>query len=200
MKKSIAPFIKGKRYSVVESEVGLDKGTVEKIFREHGYADFKWLSGSDFVVSEWVRVKCMFGCGAYGKGGCCPPNVPPVAECRAFFQNYSAIAIFHFAKRVAKPEDRFAWSKDVNRKLLELEKAVFLAGNHKAFLLFMDECRLCEKCPGVRAECRNPKLARPSPESLAVDVFTTVRKAGYPINVLADYKSEMNRYAFLLVE
>ncbi len=178
----------------------MDKITVEMIFREQGYTDFKWLSGGDVVVSEWVRVKCMFGCGAYGKAGCCPPNTPSVAECRAFFQNYSAIAVFHFAKTVDKPEERFVWSKGVNRKLLDLEKAVFLAGNHKTFLLFTDECRLCEKCPGVRTECRNPKLARPSIESFAVDVYTTVRKIDYPINVLADYKSEMNRYAFLLVE
>jgi hypothetical protein len=33
-----------------------------------------------------------------------------------------------------------------------------------------------------------------------MDVFTTIRKVGYPIDVLGDYKSEMNRYAFLLVE
>jgi predicted metal-binding protein len=152
------------------------------------------------VVAEWVRMKCMFGCGAYGKSGCCPPNVPPVEDCRAFFLNYSKIAVFHIVKRVAKPEDRFGWSREVNRKLLEVEKAVFLAGNQKTFLLFMDECRLCLKCPGLRTECKNPKLARPSPESFAVDVFTTVRKVGYPIHVLDDYKDEMNRYAFLLVE
>ena len=173
---------------------------VEKIFRDLGFDDFRWISGGDVVVEEWVRMKCIFGCGAYGKSGCCPPNVPSVAECRVFFQNYSRIAVFHVAKRVAKPEDRFDWSREMNRKLLDVEKAVFLAGNHKTFLLFMDECRLCPVCPGIRAECKNPKLARPSPESFAVDVFTTVRKVGYPIDVLGDYKSEMNRYAFLLIE
>jgi len=178
----------------------LDKDAIEKIFRKLGYTDFKWLSGGDVVVSEWVRMKCMFGCRAYGKSGCCPPNVPSVAECRAFFQNYSNIAVLHFAKCVEKPEDRFAWSRELNRKLLDVERAVFLANHHKTFLLFMDECQLCDNCPGVRTECRNPKLARPSPESFAVDMFSTVRKLGYPINVLGDYKSEMNRYAFLLVE
>jgi predicted metal-binding protein len=178
----------------------LDLGKVEAVFREFGFGDFRWLSGSDVVVAEWVRIKCMFGCDAYGKSGCCPPNVPSVADCRAFIQNYSRIAVFHVAKRVAKPEDRYEWSREVNRKLLDVEKAVFLAGNHKTFLLFMDECRLCLKCPGVRMECKNPKLARPSPESFAVDVFTTVRKGGYPIDVLDDYKDKMNRYAFLLIE
>jgi hypothetical protein len=35
---------------------------------------------------------------------------------------------------------------------------------------------------------------------MAVDVFSTVRKIGYPIEVLADYRQAMNRYAFLMIE
>jgi len=35
---------------------------------------------------------------------------------------------------------------------------------------------------------------------MAVDVFTTVRNIGYPIEVLYDYSQEMNRYAFLLIQ
>jgi hypothetical protein len=45
-----------------------------------------------------------------------------------------------------------------------------------------------------------PRQARPSPESMAVDVFSTVRQVGYPIEVLSDYAQAMNRYAFLLLE
>jgi hypothetical protein len=37
-------------------------------------------------------------------------------------------------------------------------------------------------------------------EALAVDVFSTVRKYGFPIEVLSDFSQAMNRYAFLLVE
>jgi hypothetical protein len=35
---------------------------------------------------------------------------------------------------------------------------------------------------------------------MAMDVFATVRKLGYPIEVLTDYDQAMNRYAFLLIE
>jgi len=35
---------------------------------------------------------------------------------------------------------------------------------------------------------------------MAIDVFATVRKLGYPIEVLKDYSEEMNRYAILLIE
>jgi predicted metal-binding protein len=117
----------------------------------------------------------------------------------AFFKGYKTGVVFHFAKTVDRPEDRFAWTRKVNSKLLELEREVFLSGYYKAFLLFMDSCNLCESCSGVREKCRNPKLARPTPESMAVDVFETVRKIGYPIDVLSDYSQAMNRYAFFLI-
>jgi hypothetical protein len=35
---------------------------------------------------------------------------------------------------------------------------------------------------------------------MGVDVFATVRKYGFPIEVLSDYAQAMNRYAFLLIE
>ena len=173
---------------------------LEKMFKRHGYEDYRWINPKDIVIAQWARMKCMFGCKNYGKCGTCPPNTPSVAECKDFFQGYKTGVVFHFTKRVAKPEDRFAWTNKVNSKLLKLEREVFLSGFYKAFLLFMDSCHLCAKCPGVRHLCKNPKMARPSPESMAMDVYTTVRKIGYPIEVLYDYKQEMNRYAFLFIE
>lgn len=176
------------------------RSKLEALFQQHGFSDFKWIRAGDIVVAEWVRVKCMFGCDDYGRVGSCPPNVPTVAECRAFFSNYSDCALFHFSRKVEKPEERRPWSREVNRKLSKLERDVFLAGYPKAFLMFMDSCRICADCPGTRAECRDPLSSRPSPEGMAVDVFATVRQSGYPIEVLTDYSQEMNRYAFLLVE
>jgi predicted metal-binding protein len=173
---------------------------LEALFAEHGYTDFKWINPEDIIVSQWVRIKCTFGCGNYGHNASCPPNVPSVPECRQFFNEYRTAVVFHFEKRVDKPEDRHTWSRGVNEGLLKLEREVFLAGYAKAFLLFMDSCYLCDDCPGVRKKCKNPRSARPSPESMAVDVFATVRTYGYPIQVLSEYTQAMNRYAFLLIE
>ncbi len=64
----------------------------------------------------------------------------------------------------------------------------------------MDSCQICEECTSERTNCKHPKLARPTPEGMAVDVFATVRKLGYPIEVLKDYSEKMNRYAFLMIE
>ena len=177
-----------------------NRAELEQLFREHGCADFVWMNPQDIVVAQWVRMKCTFGCGEYGHNASCPPNTPSVPECRQFFSEYSDAVIFHFPKAVENPDDRHAWSRGVNLGLVKLERAVFLAGYPRAFLLAMDSCSLCTECTGTRAACKSPRQSRPSPEAMAVDVFSTVRKVGYPIQVLSDYTQTMNRYAFLLIE
>ena len=173
---------------------------LEALFKRHGFKDFKWIEPREIVVSQWVRMKCFFGCPEFGKTAACPPNIPTLSECRDFFLEYKKAVIFHFEKTVKKPEDRHAWTQKINLRLLELEREVFLLGFQKAFLLFMDSCTLCAPCPGKRSECKYPKKARPAPEAMGVDVFSTVRKIGYPIKVLSDYTQKMNRYSFLMIE
>ena len=173
---------------------------LEAMFLGSGYTDFRWINPADIVVAEWVRMKCAYGCGSYGRKAGCPPNLPSVSECQQFFREYSEAAVFHFPKAVDKAEDRLPWARTVNQGLMELERAVFLAGYRKAFLLLMAPCSLCEECAEARAECKHPNSARPTPEGMAMDVFATVRKVGYPIEVLSDYSQTMNRYAFLLVD
>jgi len=179
-------------------EIG--RKSLEKMFKKHGYDDYKWIDPKGIVVGQWARMKCMFGCKNYGKCGTCPPNTPSVAECKDFFKGYKTGAVFHFTKKVKIPEDRFAWTRKVNSKLLKMEREVFLSGYYRTFLLFMDSCNLCTSCPGIKQLCKNPKMSRPTPESMAIDVFATVRKIGYPIDVLYDYSQGMNRYAFLFIE
>jgi len=173
---------------------------LEVLFQEHGSKDFKWVEPERIVVSQWVRMKCMYGCGEYGRNASCPPNVPSVLECERFFREYRSAVIFHFVKKVDKPEDRHAWSSKVNAKLIKLEREVFLSGYERAFLLFMDSCCVCSECSGERESCKEPRLSRPSPEAMAVDVFTTVRKFGFPIEVRTNYSQKMDRYAFLMVD
>jgi predicted metal-binding protein len=173
---------------------------LEALFRTHGYSDFKWIDPKDVVVAQWVRMKCTFGCDEYGKNCCCPPNTPSVPECERFFREYGGGVIFHFAKKVAQPQDRHKWTREVNMKLSKLEREVFLAGFERAFMLFMDSCTLCDTCQPDRVNCKHPEIARPGPEAMAVDVFSTVKKYGFPIEVKTAYDQEMNRYAFLLVE
>jgi predicted metal-binding protein len=114
--------------SLIYYRMEIDKPKIEQIIKDHGFEDFKWIYPGGIIISQWVRMKCMFGCTSYNANGTCPPNVPSVDD------------------------------------------------------------------------CKNKKDSRPNPESLAIDVFKTVSKYDFPINVLKDYNEIMNRYSILLVE
>ncbi len=172
---------------------------VDDILHSNNYTDYKWIDPQQIIVAQWVRMKCMFGCGEYGHGGTCPPNTPSVSECERFFREYADAIILHFADKMKKPEDRHAWSARINARLVKLERAVFLAGFERAFILFMDSCGFCKECTGTRETCDQPRMARPSPEAMAVDVYSTVRQFGYEISVRTDYDQKMDRYALLMV-
>ena len=182
--------------------MGLKAGPKEKIdaiLAAHDYRDYKWIDPQQIIIAQWVRMKCMFGCGTYGRGGACPPNTPSVAECERFFREYGDAIVLHFEGQMDDPEDRHRWSAKINAKLLKLERDVFLAGFERAFLLFMDSCNICRECSGRRETCEQPRMARPSPEAMAVDVYATVRRFGFGINVRTAYDQRMDRYAFLMV-
>lgn len=178
----------------------MEKAKLEKLFVDRGFSEFKWIKAKDIVVAQWVRFRCMFGCPAYGKRGTCPPNVPSIDECRQMISEYDLGAVFRFEKKLDKPEDRKVWSKPIVSKLLELEREVFLSGYFKTFLISFDACGLCESCETDRTKCKDPKNARPGADAMGIDVYSTVRSIGYPIQVLKNYDEAMNRYAFLLIE
>jgi predicted metal-binding protein len=178
----------------------IQRPVIDALIRKHGFHDYKWIDPRRIVVAQWVRMKCLFGCPHYGRIAACPPNTPPVQECARFFGEYSEGILFHFAKAVPQPDDRHAWTRELDLAMLQVERDVFLAGHPKAFLLSISSCHHCPECPAERAACLNPKAARPAPEGMAVDVFSTVRQYGYPIEVLTDVGAEMNRYGFLLIE
>ena len=178
----------------------MEREALETLFRHHGFDDFRWVNTDKIVVGQWVRFRCMFGCQNYGKKGSCPPNVPPVDECRKMISEYGWAAVFHFEKVLENVRDYLPWSREVNGELRKVERAVFLSGYYKTLLLPFDACMLCDTCAGSRAECRNPKIARPGADALGIDVYATVRGMGYPIEVVKTYTDAMNRYAFLLVE
>ena len=178
----------------------VERTLLEQLFAQHNFTDFKWIDPADIVVAQWVRLKCMFGCGSYGHNASCPPNTPPISECERFFREYTDAVVFHFQKAVHHSKDGGDFTRRVNKRLIKLERDVFLMGNRKAFMLPTDECRLCAECSGDRQECQNPRMARPTAEGMGVDVYATVRKYGFPIQVLKDFSEAMNRYAFLMID
>ena len=54
---------------------------LETLFVKHEYTEFKWIDAKKIVVSQWVRMKCEFGCGEYGQNASCPPNLLFLPSC-----------------------------------------------------------------------------------------------------------------------
>jgi len=175
------------------------KAALDEVIQKKGYTDYKWIEPDKIITAQWVRMKCMFGCNSYGRCAACPPNTPSLSECERFFGEYEDALVLHFTGTMDQPEERHNWSAKINAKLVKLEREVFLAGYERAFLLFMDSCCFCKECTGTRETCQEPRMARPSPEAMCVDVYSTVRQFGYGINVRTDYDQQMDRYAFLFV-
>jgi len=177
----------------------IDEKKIESILQKQGFSEFKWINPETIVVAHWVRIKCIFGCSDNGLGTC-PPNTPSVQDCNSFFKEYKSCLIIKLNKFADKDKYPSDWSKNMTNKLLEAEKQIFLQGYQKAFLLNQTCCSLCKDCSGNRKDCKDKKNSRPSPEAFAVDVYQTVRNGGMEINVVSENPSEINRYAFILID
>jgi predicted metal-binding protein len=176
-----------------------DREQVDQIVKRHGFADYKWIiPQKDIIVSLWVRFHCQFGCNSYGKSGSCPPAVPSVEECRKMIYEYEHAIIFHFP---IQSEDRGEHYKLMSR-LSELERALFLEGYYKVFLLQYGSCIWCKDCvaEGTRIKCINKMKSRPGADAMGIDIYQTAHNVGYPVQVVKSHTEMTNRFAFILIE
>lgn len=142
---------------------------------ELGAAAAKVISPRDVFTAEWVRRKCQYGCGGYGRRLTCPPYSPTPQETRRMLDEYE-VAI---------------------QEIIAQEREAFLSGYYKAFGMGAGPCRLCDVCD-LEGGCKHPDKARPAMEACGIDVFKTARKAGFPIQVVRDYGCSQNCYGLLL--
>jgi len=61
-----------------------------------GAADAKSIKADDIVVSDWVRLKCQYGCDGYGKRLTCPPYSPKPEEFRGILESYESAMLLRF--------------------------------------------------------------------------------------------------------
>lgn len=152
-----------------------------------GAVSAKVIDPATVVTAAWVGHKCRFGCPAYGKNRCCPPNTPTYRETRELLGEYTA-ALLVEGRTLAKTSEIAAAAA----------RELFLEGYYKVIALGSGPCALCETCSPE--ECRFPGKALPSMEACGMDVFATVRANGYDLEVLAGREGEMTCFALLLVE
>ena len=154
--------------------------------KEMGARNAKVIPPKTVVTAEWVRMKCQFGCRGYGKRLTCPPNSPAPDRTRRMLDEYSHALLIHV-------DD----DTEVHELVTTLEREAFFDGHFRAFGLGAGPCDLCDKC-GKR--CKHPSQARPSMESCGIDVFSTARAHGFPIEVLTDRDCDHDYYGLVLIE
>lgn len=181
------------------------------------HSDFKLISADKIEVAEWVRWKCRYGCKAYGKHLNCPPYVPAVEETRELIQCYENAIVARFD---AKPNPdvppshihHFLWDaiKELYDTMFEFERHAFLSGYYKAFAMVGLCCAYCDECIPERGKsvldqapkrfCEHQHKMRPAMEACGIDVFRTVRNAGYELEVLRSPSEKITFFGLLLLE
>jgi predicted metal-binding protein len=84
--------------------------------------------------------------------------------------------------------------------LADLEGEMFKDGFYRAFVLLSGPCNLCEECGKLKGvPHRYGYRARPSMESLGIDVYQTAWNSGFPVQPLREKKETQNLYCHMLV-
>jgi len=162
---------------------------------ELGAAKAKIIKAEEVIVADWVRLKCQYGCGGYGKRLTCPPYSPTPSETRKVIAGYRRVILLKFRSCQECGDQRVV---NIHQFTAEMEREVFLSGYYAAFGMACGPCDLCTQCN--LKECQKPDLARPSMEACGIDVYATARKAGFKIEVLTRRDQIPRCFALVLVE
>lgn len=173
---------------------------LELVKRQGGEA--KIIETKDIVVDERARLKCMYPpCRWYGSSIMCPPHlklVPSITK-RIVKKYKYAILI-----RLETPVEDLAGPEWVKKHLpheLKLREIVSLVeseaynmGYYFALGFAAGECSLCLsqnlECEALKTgKCKYPLKARPAMEAAGIDVFATVKNAGWQIYTIGPSKS-----------
>jgi len=154
-----------------------------------GVIDVRIVPPREVETAEWMRLKCQFGCDGYGQCLVCPPFTPMPDMMRKVLDCYERGLLIHF-----EPES------EIKATVAKLEREFFLAGAWKAFGLGAGPCYFCKRCDVKKGECKYADRARPAMEACGIDVFSTARKFGFPIEVVRTSRQCPNYYGLILVD
>jgi len=143
-----------------------DLDALKDLALEKGAVSAEVISAHEVVFDERTVHKCQYGCPSYGRYLTCPPFTPSPSEFEKALRTYKwAILV----------ECDLA---ELNRLVVEVEKAAMRRGYYLALGLKGQRCLLCEECVPPGDPCRDPLNARPSMSGLGINVFATLKRAG----------------------
>ncbi|MBQ3108912.1 MAG: DUF2284 domain-containing protein [Clostridia bacterium] len=154
-----------------------------------GAADAKEIDVSTVVTAAWTFHKCKFGCKAYGKSHCCPPNTPKWNETQEILNCYKRGILFRFTGLENDP---------VTVMAAKVAREMFLDGYYKVIPFGSGPCSKCKVCN--METCHFPHDTCPAMEACGIDVFATARNNGFPIVTIRDISEDHNYYGLLLAE
>ncbi len=154
---------------------------------EFGAKAAKIVAPGKVVTAHWVRWKCCYGCSGYQSSLMCPPFTPQPAQTREMLDQFKRAVLFESGRGRSK------------KIAVALERKLFLGGFYKAFGLGAGPCSLCESC-AFEEGCRNPELARPSPEGVGIDVYATARSHGFAIDVVRNRSDVQHYFGLVLID
>jgi len=175
----------------------LDKGS------RYGLKDIVPFSSDQIVVSDWVHMKCRYGCSQYGTNWCCPPAAPTAEEARSVLRNYCLALLVEGQVRCGgfyrRPSQKRSLQVRCWKGTVTLERLLFLEGYYKAFSLIGETCALCKEC-SYPEPCRFPQEKRPSVEAFSIDMVKTLANLGRQMKVATAVGQTFGYYGIILVE
>jgi predicted metal-binding protein len=147
-------------------------------------------------------------CSSYGRNLMCPPNVMSVEEFSKILKQYSKAILLQvetdmdssnksdrsldgpLCEELDEATHSAKWKKALHSLVNSVETEAFKQGFYLAAGLTGGECSLCEECVhvGSGSQCRHPFEARPSMESVGIDVVMTSERAGMPVRLSSKTK------------
>lgn len=147
----------------------------------------KVISPATVETAAWVRWKCDFGCSCWGSSLMCPPHTPRPEQTRAMLDEFKRAVLFE------------SGAADTKQIAVAVERELFLGGCYKSLGLGAGPCLVCDGC-AFSAGCRHADRARPAMEACGIDVFATVRKHGFALEVVRAETDPQHYYGLVLVD
>ncbi len=190
---------------------------LRQIALENGANDLRLISADTIKTAEWVRLKCQYGCKAYGKHLSCPPYAPTPEKTEKVLEDYKYAVLVEF---VGLPKEtsvdprhihHYLWDLilRIQDAIFKLERHAFLSGYYKAFGFGAYPCSLCETClpeegdidfHTVKRLCRHQDRMRPAMEASGIDVYATVRAAGFELEVVTTFDETIKSFGLVLLD
>ena len=190
---------------------------LRQIALDSGASELQQIPTGIVKTAAWVRFKCRYGCKAYGKHISCPPYSPTHEETENVLRDYKHAALIEFVglpKETAvdpKHLHHYIWdlSLVVHNTIYKLERHAFLSGYYKTFGFGAYPCTLCKTClpeegdvdfHTVKRLCRHQDMMRPAMEASGIDVYATVRAAGFELEVVTTFDETIKTFGLLLLD